>query len=336
MRKNVKILICGLGSIGQRHYTNLVKLGYRDIIIYRTGKGANQDFVNAFIQKNQPVIFNDLAAALKAKPDIVFVTNPTSLHARTALAAARSGSHIFVEKPLADVLSGELAKLQKAVVGGKRKLFVAYHFRFHPLLKKVKKMLETGQIGTPLSVNVQMGERVSNWHPWEDYKKSYSSKKELGGGVVLTQSHDLDYLSWLLGPAKSVTAKGGTRGGLGINVEDSVDMLLSHASGVESLVHLDYVQSPGVRTLLIVGTRGRLFLNFNEGKLEVQKYDKKLPTVYQVPAKFDRNQMYVDEVEYFMSCIDNNKRPFNDLSEAIPFLKFLLAIKKQLTYGPKK
>ena len=251
MKKNTKILICGLGSIGQRHYKNLLSLGYRNIIVYRTKKGSNQGRVDSFSTEYKPVVFTDLDAALFENPEVVFVTNPTSLHVPTALKAAQRGAHLFIEKPISHALDNDLKKLERVVKSKSLKVFVAYQFRFHPLMRKIKEIVNDKKLGNILSVSVMMGERVIDWHPWENYKKSYSSKRDLGGGVVLTQSHDLDYLTWVFGRVKSVKALGGSKGELGIDVEDTVDMLIDFEIGVKALVHLDYVQSPGVRILTL-------------------------------------------------------------------------------------
>lgn len=336
MKKNTKILICGLGAIGQRHYKNLITLGYKNIIVYRTGKGVNKGYVDAFSKEYKPTVFHDLVQALKEKPEIVFVTNPSSLHAKTALAAAKVGAHVFVEKPLSHMVDSDLKKLQKMLKEKKRILFVGYNLRFHPLLIKIKKIVDSGHIGKPLSANVCMGERVSGWHPWENYKKSYSSRKDLGGGVVLTQSHDLDYLSWLFGSVLSVTAKGGTRGAMGITADDIADILISYTSGVEALVHIDYLQTPPVKNLSIVGTEGSLNWDYFEGKVVLHRYNREKPEIFHQPKGFDRNDTFVDETKYFMSCIDKKQTPFNDMEESVRFLQFLLAIKKQLHYGNKK
>jgi len=140
----------------------------------------------------------------------------------------------------------------------------------------------------------------------------------------------------LFGPIKTINARGGVRGQLGINAEDTVDMLVSYFSGLEVLVHLDYLQNPPVRIFNVIGTKGSIKWDFYDGKVIMYKYDKPIPIVYNQPKSFERNQMYIDEVKYFMFCLDKNLSPFNDLSESIPFLKSLLKIKKQLIYVDEK
>jgi predicted dehydrogenase len=83
------------------------------------------------------------------------------------------------------------------------KVLVGFQFRFHPGLRQVKKLLDEAAIGEPLSVRAHWGEYLPNWHPWEDYKLGYAARPELGGGVILTLSHPLDYLRWLFGEVEA-------------------------------------------------------------------------------------------------------------------------------------
>ena len=96
----MKILICGVGSIGERHIRNLLTLGYEDIILYRTSNSQLRSL-------NQNLkTFNNLDEALVQKPDVAFITNPTSLHLNTAISCAMAGCHLFIEKPLSHSLEG--------------------------------------------------------------------------------------------------------------------------------------------------------------------------------------------------------------------------------------
>src|SRR5512135_3428416 len=98
----MKILIAGLGSIGRRHFRNLVALGEKDIILYRTNKATLPDDELA----GYPVE-TDLAEALKKhKPQAVIVANPTALHMDVAIPAAEAGCAILLEKPISDSMDG--------------------------------------------------------------------------------------------------------------------------------------------------------------------------------------------------------------------------------------
>jgi predicted dehydrogenase len=146
-----KILICGLGSIGQRHARNLIFLGYLNIFALRT--------------RNLPLppdlkkikIISSFDEAKKLTPNVTFITNPTSLHTKYAIEFANIGSHLFIEKPLSDTLTG-MDKLEKIVNKNKLIAMVGYNFRFHPQIIEMKKIIDKKIIGKILTVNVNMGD----------------------------------------------------------------------------------------------------------------------------------------------------------------------------------
>ena len=142
----MKFLICGLGSIGQRHYQNLRSLGFKNIIVYSPGKGEKEW---RFKKRYKVREFQSLAEALSQKPDVAFITNPTAFHIPSALEALRANCHLFIEKPISHNLKGvdyllKLAKKKNKIV------FVGYNFRFHPSLIFIKKVLNQKRIGRPI------------------------------------------------------------------------------------------------------------------------------------------------------------------------------------------
>mgnify|MGYP001569184531 CR=1 FL=1 len=326
----MKFLICGLGSIGQRHYRNLLSLGHSDIIVFRSGKGS-RSFVDKFVSEFNPKIYNNVKTALSQKPDVVFITNPTYQHIPIALLAAKAGCHLFIEKPISHNIKNIKELLSEV---NKRKLisYIAYNFRFHPLLIEIKKWLgNQKQFGKPISSHACLGERVTDWHSWEDYRKSYSCQKKMGGGVILTQSHEIDFLAWLLGPIVSVNAIGGNLGGLGINVEDVAKILLKFKSGVVGSVDLDYLKRPPKRNLEIVTTKGRILWDYYDKKLEFIPLDPALKkTVVFESEKFERNNMYLDELKYFLKCIKDKIDSMNSLKDGAEIFRIILGAKKSL------
>lgn len=328
--ENMKFLICGLGSIGQRHYKNLKLLGFDDVFVFRSGKG-NSDFVKKFLLEFKPKEFFDLKTALTLKPDIVFVTNPTTYHVSTALEAVRAGCHVFIEKPLSHTQEN-LEELFREVSKSKLIGYVAYHLRFHPLLRIVKDWLsDSKKFGRAISVHTALGERVTDWHPWEDYRTSYSCRKDLGGGVVLTQSHEIDYLYWLFGPVSQVNAIGGRLSNLEIDVEDIAKAIFKFRSGVIGSLDLDYLKSPPQRILEIVTTSGGITWDYFGKTVEfvsVKKPEDNLKI--SEPDNFERNTLYLLELENFIKCVQENKQPLNSLAEAYEIFKLILSVKKSM------
>ncbi len=194
----MKFLIAGLGSIGRRHMRNLIALGERDIVLFRTRNATMpDDELTGF------PVETDLHAALKKhKPDAMIVSNPTSMHLGVAIPAAEAGCALLLEKPVSNSLE-RLGQLEAACKKSGSKVLVAFQFRFHPGLMRAKQLISNGEIGRVISADVHFGEYLPAWHPWEDYRKGYAARADMGGGVVLTQCHSLYYLPWLVGKVES-------------------------------------------------------------------------------------------------------------------------------------
>jgi len=322
----VKILIAGLGSIGRRHLRNLVSLGERDITLFRTHQSTlPDDELSGF-----PVV-NDLQSALDHRPEAVIISNPTSLHLDVAIPAAEAGCHLFLEKPISHNLE-KLDQLNMIVRRSNIKVLVGYQYRFHPGLITVQRLLSEEVIGRPISFYAHWGEYLPNWHPWEDYRKGYSARADLGGGVILTLSHPLDYLSWLLGRVHSLWAFAESLGDLEINVEDTAEIGIKFTSGAIGSVHLDYNQRPPTHYLEIVGTEGTIRWDNSDGAVWLYSIkdssharDNIEWKQFPAPPNFERNDMFLAEMRHFLAMIREGVKPMCSLEEGYQVLLLALA-----------
>jgi predicted dehydrogenase len=250
----------------------------------------------------EATVYFDVGKALTdERPDVVLVTNPTSLHVETACTALQAGAHVLVEKPLGGALVGvgELLEMARA---NNRKVMVGFNLRFHPGLARLKALLDAGAIGKVVGARAEAGEYLPGWHPWEDYRASYSARRELGGGAVLTFSHELDALCWLLGPPRRLTALAVHASSLEIDVEDVAEIALEFETGALGSVHVDYMRRPPRRTIEVVGELGVARWEFERNRLELYDLNTGQWRIEQGDARFERNQMYVDELRHFAAC----------------------------------
>ncbi len=305
----MKFLIVGMGSIGRRHFRNLRSLGFSDVALARRGPEVDAP-QKEFLASFRPRVFYDLAQGLADRPDAVIVANPTSMHAATARRALRAGTNVFVEKPLSHARSG-LASLIAEAAARKKIIFVGYHFRNHPHLRRVKRMLDSGVLGDALSARFVTAEHLALWHPWEDYRRSYSGRRDLGGGVVFTQSHDLDIAYWLFGKPKNVFASIRNTGTLGIGAADAADLMVSFERCPAASFHLDYLDRRPVKTCVILGTKGKIEWDYRAGTLAISLWGGR-SAVVRLPDDFDPNQMYIDEMKEFIRCIRKGTSPERD------------------------
>lgn len=315
---NITALITGFGSIGRRHLRNLRALGIEDITVYRTGRSTLPDDELAGV-----TVEYDLEKALARQPTAVFIANPTALHLQTALAAARAGSHIFMEKPISHTMDG-VDELRQVVDAKALVFFAGFQFRFHPGLLQVKRLLDQQAIGQIVSVQAHWGEYLPDWHPWEDYRTSYSAVTALGGGVTLTLCHPLDYLRWLIGEVRAVSANLGYNG-LDIEAEDTADIHLHFESGVLGNVHLDYLQRPSQHWLRLIGQRGTILWDNKDGTTHCYREEWE---EFPVDPDFERNSMFLDETRHFLACIEGTETSRCTLHDGIRALQIVLAAKQ--------
>ena len=321
----MKFLIAGFGSIGRRHFRNLLTLGYDDIVFLRSHKSRlNDEELQGF------PIETDLQKALDHNPDAVIVSNPTALHLDVAIPAAQAGCHIFIEKPISHNLE-RINKFRQIVADSGSRVLVGFQFRFHPALWQIKRLLSQKAIGRPLSCRAHWGEYLPNWHPWEDYHDGYSARSDLGGGVLLTLSHPLDYLQWLFGEIEAVSAFIGYNSDLDLDdVEDTAEINLRLANGVIGSVHLNYTQRPPSHYLEIIGTKGTIHWNA-ESNL-VKRYDVKAKTWEEFPIQegFERNELFLSEIKHFVAVALGQFEPICSLEDGIKVQKIIENAKQSI------
>ena len=335
----MKFLIAGLGSIGRRHFRNLIALGEKDIILLRSHRATLPDDELA----GYPVE-TDLTEALKKhKPDAVVVANPTALHLDVAIPAAQAGCHILLEKPVSNSLD-RLDVLQKAAEESGSKILVGFQFRYHPTLNKARELLQAGALGQVLTVHVHWGEYLPNWHPWEDYRQGYAARADLGGGVIVTLTHPLDYLRYLLGDVESLWSFNGHLSPLEIDVEDVAEIGLRFSSGAVGGVHLNYFQRPPVHKLEIVGTDGTLRWDNADGVLHHFKMPAEFgtwsasppaPVVerFAPPEGFERNQLFLAQTRHFVETAAGEAEPKCTLADGAQALRLALAAQESQKSG---
>jgi len=289
-----------------------------------------QDFFDDEARQGRvPAVFLDMASAVETwKPAALIVATPNHLHMAGALEGASHGLHLLIEKPAHDHVEG-LDELMRVVDQRNLVCMIGYNLRFHPSLARIKSMIGEGALGTLLSAAVEVGENIEDWHPWEEYRETYAPHVASGGGALLCFSHDIDYLYWLLGAPNRIHSAGGKVTNLSGDAEDLVQSLWSYDSGLTATLHIDYFQRPKVRTLKIVGTE-RTVLWDAYGSLSVFDHETGDLRVESLPEGFDRNDMFMDELRHFVSCLEQGTEPMIPLKEGKDVVELVEAMKQSL------
>ncbi len=291
------ILIIGGGSIGQRHIKNLQSLGFTNI--YCLKRKADSDFEKKF--KVNVITSNKELSTIN--PWAVFICNPTSLHIESLQESVDSNAHIFMEKPLIHDEKG-LKKAKEILKNYDKVFFIGFMLRFHPLVKQIKKLIDSQELGEVYASRFEFGSFLPYWHPYEDYKISYAARKELGGGVINTITHELDLIQYFFGNPKNVSAQKMNLGKLNMDVEELFEGTLIYNNKLVTL-HLDYLQKDYDRRISILCDEGSIRWNWHDNEVIVKKHkeeDKTFPL-----NNFDVNHLYIDELKSFFTLIKNNK-----------------------------
>ena len=317
-----KILVVGYGSIGRRHVDNFLEFKDIQLIVY-TKRNDLQ-----LLKKKGVKVSNSLAECLKENPDIGIIANETSLHIPIAIKLAEEGLDLFLEKPLSNSLK-DVEKLRAIVKKNKLITQMGCNLRFHPCIKKIKSLIEQQKIGKIISAQVQNYSYLPDHI--EDYRKSYAGRKDLGGGVILTQIHEIDYMYWFFQEVENVISIVGKFSELDVTAEDYVSCLLKFKNKIIGELHMDCFQRPDFKSCKIRGTKGEIYWDSNNNCVNIYNMNKKRWEI-----KFDNGfsnnldtySTYVEELKHFLKCVKHRKETINDLEQGITTLKIALAIKK--------
>ena len=325
------IIFLGLGSIGQRHFRNLKKID-KNINFFCIRKKKNVpelDNKNQVINKKYFTNTKDIkeigwSDIRKYKIDTAFVTNPTSLHAETSLKLARLNLNLFIEKPLSNDLKN-IKKLKNVLIKNKLNCEIGFQTRYDDLLIKLKKIIRSKKYGNIIKCNIDHCHFLPNHHKYENYKISYASKKDLGGGVLLCFSHEIDYAEYLFGkPKKIIPIKMSSEKFLNINVESSAQFSMLYKNNLPVTFNLDFIKNNPCRSCSIQFDYAYIKWDLLKNTLIIEsKVNKK----YKSKIK-DRNDIFLKSLKYVKYRFSKNKDAKNTFEKSLSNLKTILSIKK--------
>jgi predicted dehydrogenase len=312
-KKNLRGLIIGCGSIGERHLYNLKRLGITNIMLCDQDKEkANQLAQKYHVQKSYEV-----DSALSTEPHFTFICTYPKSHLVIANECLDANSHIFIEKPIASDVAG-VEKMLKRAESKKLQVAVGYNMRFHKGLMILKEYIRRSTISKPLMIFAEWGNNIKQWRLGLNYTNHYVLKK--GGGIILDASHEYDYIRWLLDDeVKSIYCKTRRVTDIKTETESITTMTITFRKGTIANLILDYVRPQYERRCHIIGEKGDLRWEFAPKPQSWKKYDSQANVAISLnllngkkSAKnftIKTNEMYVDEARNFIDSIICNKKP---------------------------
>jgi predicted dehydrogenase len=318
-----RLLIVGVGSIGERHLRCAQNSGYSDLAICEVN-----DELRATISDRYCIgdAYADLDAALETRPTAAVVCVPAHLHISIAKRLVAAGTHVLIEKPLSTSLDG-VAELQQLVSAHQVVAAVAYVHRANPNLANLRTALQSGRFGRPFQLVAVSGQHFPFYRP--AYCQTYYKDRASGGGAIQDAlTHVLNAGEWLVGPIDRVLADAAHCILPGVEVEDTAHVLARHG-GVLASYTLNQHQAPNEFTMTVVCERGTLRYELHENRWRWmtepggQWHDELAPPL-------ERDDLFMKQLTAFFDAIDGHIPPLCSLAEGAQTLLVNLAILRSL------
>ena len=321
MTNKCDYLVIGAGSISKRHIENIKALSNKAVIGNLSSSGRKIDLE----ESGAGVIFNNMEEAIAAKPDFVIVASPSPFHIKHALPFIERNIPILIEKPVTDSLSN-VEKEKEILFKYKTNIEVAYNLRHSPAMIFFKNLIDSSFLGTMYSIQAEVGQYLADWRPSKNYRDTVSANKNLGGGVLLELSHELDYLTWIFGPFKDVFCSSRQSNHFDIDVEDNIDAIINCSSGVPINLHMDFLQKEVKRTCKVLGKNGELIFDLKENLIFFNSKEKKSNCVYK-DESYKTNDMYLNMIKSFTGNKEDPASVSASFDEGLYVVKIIEAMK---------
>lgn len=259
-KKKLEILIIGKGSIGLKHAKIFKNLGCA-VAFYRTN---NSNIKSKLVFKE----YYDFAKIKNSLFDLIVICNPSSLHVKSLLKFKNFSKNFLIEKPFCTNFKD--MKIIKNISKNKN-IFSGYMMRFDKRIIEIKKNCRN--LKSILFSNFVWRTYLPNWHKYENYRKSYAASPKLGGGVILTCSHEVDLAILLFGKAKLVYCVENKKK-LNLKVEESVIIFIDHINGIKSSIIIDFANKQFERKFEVFFKNKKIEYNFKKKYVLVRKKNK--------------------------------------------------------------
>lgn len=306
--KHYNIAFVGMGSIGKRHLGNVCQLitlngGTYSINLYRSSMNRELPEDVTALVANQYLC----SEPVQKDYDMVFITNPTSMHLETALKFRPHTKSFFIEKPVfsdGNVDAASIAKLDEIPS------YVACPLRYNPVLQYVKQNVNLNKV---ISVRAMSSSYLPEWRPGQDYRQTYSAHKNLGGGVDIDLIHEWDYLTWIFGMPTDCYGVAGKYSNLEIDSNDTA-LYVAKNDKMTFELHLDYFGRKTQRTLDIFTQEDTIQCDIVAGSVTYLKEGKTL--------KFnsERNAFQMAEIQHFFDIAEGRVENDSNMKHGVSVL----------------
>lgn len=330
----MRILVIGLGSMGKRRIRNLQKLGYNDILGFDIQKTRRDES----LKKYKIEIFDNVHDALLRNPKAIVISTPPDLHLKYAMLAIKNNVDFFMEL---NHSSKHVKQIIKKIKYTKILAAPSCTMRYHPVVLELEKLLRKKTIGKIFQIHHYNGQNLKSWHPWENYKKFFVSKKETGGAKELVP-FELNWIVYLLSSIKSVSSNVEKISDLDVDIDDIYQIHAHFKNGLVGNLIFDVIANPSFRETKLIGNRGVILCDFKKGIIQINTGKKlkikKINLGKSAPGytgNTPSETIYEEEIKNFLLAVKRKQKYPFDLNEDLQILEVLDAIELSSKKGKR-
>ena len=207
--------------------------------------------------------------------------------------------------------------------------------KFHSAIKEIKNIIESDKYGKITNFSYHLGQYLPDWHPWENIKDFYVSKKETGGAREMV-AFELTWLADVVGFPKDITGFCGKTIEMGADIDDTYVMSLDFGGRYGSMT-IDVVSRSYVRNLILNLERGQILWRWEDDffrifDTETKEWKQHSYEKGEAADGYNKNiieEMYIEEIKTFIDAIERKSKFPNSLDDDIKVLKLLNKIEEK-------
>jgi predicted dehydrogenase len=317
-----RVLVVGVGSIGERHVRCFGATGRVEPSLVETNNELRRAVADRYGVSRAYANLDEALSERRDPCDAAVIATPAQLHVAMAMRVIQAGMHVLIEKPLSAALDGTRALFDLVAERG-ISAAVAYTYRSHPALRSMKQAIAEGRFGRPVQIVSVWGQHFPKYRP--GYRQIYYASRATGGGAIQdVLTHAINAGEFLVGPVDRVMADAAHQVLEGVEVEDTVHALTRHGS-VLGCYSLNQHQAPNENSITVICERGTARFELHNSRwLSMAEPGG----VWQEEFAFstERDDVFINQANLFLDAVEGKGAIACTLEEGLQTLRVNLAV----------
>ena len=318
--KSRKVLICGYGSMGKKYHELIAENIKQVKIVILTSQELKGIRGNVEIVK-------DINSAMSKDCTHAIIANPATMHIDYTCKMLNNGVNTLVEKPLFTGQEQDSQIKKLITIKNKENAFVGYVLRQDIIIKRVKQIVDSGDLGELIAIDAKCGSWLPDWRPDRNYKETVSAKNSQGGGVLLELSHEIDLIMYLAGKIDVKYGLVKNTGILGIETEDLASITGVTEKGAIVNIGIDFCSKPTKRYGEIKLSNGSISYDLIQREVVIDVYNKGTSNEYNMPQ--DSKERLMNQINYLFENTVYQRKDFCSIDEGIEVVNVIRKVKKK-------